>query len=289
MNNQPFHCSDEQLLLHADRELPSQDSAWIRGHLEVCPDCRARAGKIASTLDSFVDTFSKSQLQSQAVVTDAAGSRARLKARLSEVARTAGVGRRKQLWLPYSLLGACAVLLLAVTGIALFRHPSGERFDGNVRSLPDPGITPGVTREVALADLCSSNGDEVVRSVSDSLREEVLHEYGIQNIPVNEFEVDYLITPGLGGAEDLRNLWPQPRFNTTWNSFVKDQLEDHLHHMVCERQISLSEAQRDIATNWIAAYKKYFRTEAPLANPLQARLSDPDHPRVALRRKQRAS
>src|SRR5271154_4493852 len=115
MNNKPFHCSDEQLLLHADRELSPEDSAWISGHLEACADCRARAGKIETALDSFVDTFSRSRLQSQAAVTDAAGSRARLKARLSEVAQTAEVGRRKQLWLSYGLVGACAVLLLAVT------------------------------------------------------------------------------------------------------------------------------------------------------------------------------
>jgi hypothetical protein len=35
--------------------------------------------------------------------------------------------------------------------------------------------------------------------------------------------------------------------------------------MVCERKISLSEAQREIASNWIEAYKKYFHTEEPHA------------------------
>jgi hypothetical protein len=142
---------------------------------------------------------------------------------------------------------------------------------------------------VALADLCSSSGDEVMRAVSSSMQQQVLHAYGIRNLPANAFEVDYLITPGLGGAEDLRNLWPEPRFNTTWNSYVKDQLEDRLHRMVCERKIPLSEAQRDIATNWIAAYKKYFRTEEPVANPLTARLPEASHLALALRRKQRAS
>jgi hypothetical protein len=36
--------------------------------------------------------------------------------------------------------------------------------------------------------------------------------------------------------------------------------------MVCAGQLDLSAAQRDIATDWIAAYKKYFRTDKPLSN-----------------------
>jgi hypothetical protein len=35
--------------------------------------------------------------------------------------------------------------------------------------------------------------------------------------------------------------------------------------MVCGGQLDLSTAQRDISTDWIAAYKKYFHTDRPLA------------------------
>ena len=151
--------------------------------------------------------------------------------------------------------------------------------------LPDPAFTPGATREVALSDLCSADSDDVVRNVPRALQQKVFQEYGLHGVPASEFEVDYLITPGLGGSDDVRNLWPQPHFNTTWNSYVKDQLEDRLHHMVCEHKVSLNEAQQEIASNWIAAYKKYFRTDQPLANPMQAALPEPVHFR-ALRRKQ---
>jgi len=33
---------------------------------------------------------------------------------------------------------------------------------------------------------------------------------------------------------------------------------------VCLGNLDLSTAQREIATNWIDAYKKYFHTEAPV-------------------------
>jgi hypothetical protein len=77
--------------------------------------------------------------------------------------------------------------------------------------------------------------------------------------------VDYLITPALGGADDIHNLWPESNRATGWNAQVKDALEDHLRELVCEGQVDLQTAQRDIATNWIEAYKKYFHTDRPLA------------------------
>jgi hypothetical protein len=33
--------------------------------------------------------------------------------------------------------------------------------------------------------------------------------------------------------------------------------------MVCSGQLDLATAQREISQDWVAAYKKYFRTNAP--------------------------
>ena len=52
--------------------------------------------------------------------------------------------------------------------------------------------------------------EEVVRDVPSSLRQEVFKEYGIVNPRPEDYEIDYLIAPGLGGAEDIHNLWPEP-------------------------------------------------------------------------------
>jgi len=135
----------------------------------------------------------------------------------------------------------------------------------NAELLPNPRFTPGATTGVAIGSICSMNDDEVVAPVPGGLQQRVFEEYGIAGAPAANYEVDYLITPGLGGADDIRNLWPEPRYDTEWNSFVKDQLEDYLHHAVCGGRVSLPVAQREIATNWIAAYKKYFHTERPVA------------------------
>src|ERR1700756_2628001 len=39
---------------------------------------------------------------------------------------------------------------------------------------------------------------------------------------------------------------------------VKDRLEDRLHALVISRKLDLKTTQREIATDWIAAYKKYI-------------------------------
>jgi hypothetical protein len=52
-----------------------------------------------------------------------------------------------------------------------------------------------------------------------------------------------------------------------WNARVKDELEDHLHALVCEGKLPLGTAQNDISSNWIAAYKKYFNTDRPRQMP----------------------
>ena len=86
----------------------------------------------------------------------------------------------------------------------------------------------------------------------------------MEDVPSDEYELDHLITPELGGAPDPRNLWPQRYTSRVWNAHVKDRLEQLLPRLVCDGQVALETAQHDIALDWIAAYKKYFNTDAPL-------------------------
>jgi len=89
-------------------------------------------------------------------------------------------------------------------------------------------------------------------------------EYGIANARPEDYEIDYLIAPRLGGTEDIHNLWPEPYRGRVWNAHVKDAPEERLHEMLCSGQLDLHTAQHDIATDWIAACKRYFHTKKPL-------------------------
>jgi hypothetical protein len=70
-------------------------------------------------------------------------------------------------------------------------------------------------------------------------------------------EVDHLISLELGGANSIKNLWPQP-FDGKWNAHVKDRLELELHKEICDGRITKAQAQAEIKTNWIEAFKKRF-------------------------------
>ena len=51
-------------------------------------------------------------------------------------------------------------------------------------------------------------------------------------------------------------MWPEP-YRIQCGARIKDVLETKLKRMVCDGKMTLKEAQKAIATNWIAAYKKY--------------------------------
>ena len=102
--------------------------------------------------------------------------------------------------------------------------------------------------------------------VNPSVEQAVFSEYGVPLSSKNSYEVDYLISPALGGTNDIQNLWPEPYTSTPWGARAKDDLEDHLHELVCQGKLPLSTAQNEIASDWIAAYKRYFHTDTPLSN-----------------------
>jgi hypothetical protein len=138
--------------------------------------------------------------------------------------------------------------------------------------LPDPAKTPGDVLEVASSDVCTSGYSKLVRNVPSALKRQVYESYGITHREKGEFEIDHLISLELGGSNSVRNLWPQSFLTQPWNAKVKDQLENELHSEICSGKIDMRTAQQEIASDWIAAYKKHFHTDRPLAEGEAAKL-----------------
>jgi hypothetical protein len=105
----------------------------------------------------------------------------------------------------------------------------------------------------------------VIRNVPAAVKRQVYAEYGITSHPRGTYEIDHLISLELGGSNAIKNLWPESYKTSPWNAHVKDALENELHRQVCAGQLDLKTAQHDIATDWIAAYKRYFHTDQPLS------------------------
>jgi hypothetical protein len=271
MVDKELHVPDPDLLRAADGELSRRRARKIEKHLASCWTCRTRSRDIESAIADFVH-FHRDTLNSQ--LPPGAGARALLKAQLAELAARPVPGVWPQL-LQFvrprrAVAYVCVALLLAaLSGGILRRHSQPQRsasstvlFDS--AALPNHTLTPGVTLPVSVNKVCAAPHEEVVREVPPSLRQQVLDEYGLGNARADDYEIDFLIAPRLGGAEDIRNLWPEPYASSRWNAHVKDTLEERLHQMVCAGKVELSTAQRDIATDWIAAYKKYFHTDQPI-------------------------
>ena len=131
--------------------------------------------------------------------------------------------------------------------------------------LPNPSLTPGaidpsVTQANIQSTVCVKGYTKTVRPpayFTNKLKKSQMREYGYIDIDPKHYEEDHLIALSIGGApDDPRNLWPQPRISQ-WNAGKKDELEFKLYKMVCNGRVPLAEAQREMAKDWIGAYKRY--------------------------------
>ncbi|HEY1523227.1 MAG TPA: hypothetical protein VGF70_09465 [Solirubrobacteraceae bacterium] len=105
--------------------------------------------------------------------------------------------------------------------------------------------------------ICRSGYTETVRpseSITEPEKEASLGSYG-DSRPVHIYEYDHLVPLELGGASnDARNLWPEPGASPN----PKDELENRLREMVCSGETALAVAQREIARNWVAVYRRLY-------------------------------
>jgi hypothetical protein len=172
---------------------------------------------------------------------------------------------------------------LAVLGIAAVAFSIPALAD----DLPDNVLTPGVAlktvpdqraatclskligRTVRMGDaitlqlICQDHYTSCIREVPTSVKNAVYASYKLPGGNHTGFckseqgcEVDHLISLELGGSNDQKNLWPQPYEGEKFNAHVKDRLEKFLNKLVCEGQISLATAQKEISTNWKDSFTK---------------------------------
>ncbi len=122
-------------------------------------------------------------------------------------------------------------------------------------AMPDPACTPGsIITDATKEKICVPGYSSSVRNVPTSEKNQVYAEYGIKTHTAGEYEVDHLISLELGGSNDIANLWPEPA-EPRPGFHEKDQVENYLHQRVCDGSMSLSDAQYQIAHDWMAVYK----------------------------------
>lgn len=138
--------------------------------------------------------------------------------------------------------------------------------------LPDPGCTPGaldpaVTQADIGSTICADGWTATIRppeAITEPEKQASMGAYGLGGY-LGGYEYDHLVPLELGGAPNSpRNLWPEPDYPNPsgYDLNPKDRVEYALNGEVCDGRISLAVAQREIATDWVAAYRREFGTPA---------------------------
>jgi hypothetical protein len=234
------HLSDEAMVRMLDGEVPDAEAGRMWGHVAECGECGARVAAMRRVLAGVGEVLGAEAGPSVA-------ARDRLE---RELRRDRGWG-----WWASGAVAA-GVVLAAVFFGGLRGHGS------RAGEVPDLALTPGAIRPVTLSEICSAGDEDLDPALPASTQNAVFREYGIAGAATG-YQIDYLVNPQLGGTDDIRNLWPQAYRGGKWDARAKDQLEERLHQMVCDRTIDLATAQRAITTDWIGAYQKYVRDGMP--------------------------
>lgn len=143
------------------------------------------------------------------------------------------------------------IALLAL--VAFLGSPPGSNGLATVPGAVDPSMTASILCDPAWR----SSSVRPPTSVTNKLKFELMAEAGIPRSDARLYELDHDISLEIGGApDDPNNLWLEP-YAGPLNARVKDRLENKLHSLVCSGQLSLSDAQRAIGTDWVAAYRKF--------------------------------
>jgi hypothetical protein len=111
-------------------------------------------------------------------------------------------------------------------------------------SSPNATLTPGVvdprvTQATVGATICTRGYTATVRNVSTRTKHAVYVEYGITRSAQRKYVIDHLVPLEVGGANDIKNLWPEPKADAK----TKDKLEGQMHTAVCTGTIALADAQ----------------------------------------------
>ncbi len=153
-------------------------------------------------------------------------------------------------------------LLFFLTAQVLLAKPPGI--------YPDRKLTPGVVAMVTQEEVLRMGYTVDARHVSDRTKWEVLMRYKLAtgdyhtiNQPqlsalLRQYEIDHFISLELGGANDIRNLWPEPYMvevkGEKLGARQKDVVETGLHRMMAKGILTLPQVQAIIRKDWVRAY-----------------------------------
>ena len=163
-----------------------------------------------------------------------------------------------------SLVVVSTLALSATFALSACAAPPYSESSGLPNTNLTPGlINPAVTQLNIRSTICVSVWTATVRppvSYTNKLKYDQLHSgYNLDgDLNMKDYEEDHIVPLEVGGnPSSPLNLFPEPR-NIARGSYLKDQLENRMHQLVCSGQLSLKSAQAVFLTNWEKGYSKYL-------------------------------
>lgn len=142
-------------------------------------------------------------------------------------------------------------LVLLASAIAL-TAPAAQASTCKLAALPDHACTPGAAMTADQARICPAARN---LAVPKRTKAKVLRAYRVSKRSQRRYVVAPLIPFALGGSNRQANLFPQTRANAA----KLMRLGTALHSAVCGLEIGLGQAQALVASDWTAAYAKFYR------------------------------
>lgn len=115
-----------------------------------------------------------------------------------------------------------------------------------------PGVvTSGVNESNYRTTACDPRYARHMRPPAAEIREAIRRVRGEFRLgPTAHWRLDWLVPVSLGGANDLRNLWPVP---TPETATLKKKVDGDVLRAVCAGTVSLTAAQSAMAGDWVYA------------------------------------
>jgi hypothetical protein len=123
-------------------------------------------------------------------------------------------------------------------------------------SRPSPKLTPGAVTTTDANVVCNLGAHASAPAVSGSTQTAVYTAYGFTSQTAQRKHIlDWLVPYNLGGADVQANIWPAGVTGTGF--YEKVQTDQILRQLVCRGELTLTQAQNALETNWYSAWLRW--------------------------------
>jgi hypothetical protein len=130
---------------------------------------------------------------------------------------------------------------------------------------PNPSLTPGVVAVTNIKTVCAGPKNihglflpgTLNTTVAAAVQQRVFAAYKVPALRMPLYGLDYLVPLQLGGADTPANIWPVPKTTRGLGFHDKEVLNIRVHILVCHGDMTLAQAQKQMATDWVSMWVQY--------------------------------